>query len=137
MGEAAESSALEVAAAFVALINARDTEGILAAVTPGSRFFVEGESPTGGRESLRDAWAGYFAAFPDYEIHVDESIEKDDAAYLVGHTVGSHVPEELESVHGSVIWRCEVVDGLVDEWSVHPSSPANRMSFGLGRAPSP
>jgi len=52
-------TSLRVAAAFVELINAQDLRGIVDAVTDDSRFFVEGESPTVGRERLRAEWSVY------------------------------------------------------------------------------
>lgn len=122
---------LDVAASFVGLINAGDVEGIVRSLTPDSRFFVEGEAPTQGRDSLRVAWSGYFASFPSYRVYIDETHEKSDAAYLIGHTSGSHVPAELESQPSSVIWRCEIVDGQVSEWSIFPASKAHRARFGL------
>lgn len=125
-------TSLQVATAFVELINSHDLDGIAAAVTEESRFFVEGESPTVGRGPLREAWAGYFEAFPNYFVLVDETHERTDAAYLVGHTFGSHVPAELEQIPSSVIWRCEVVGSQVAEWSVYPASATNRERFNLG-----
>jgi ketosteroid isomerase-like protein len=125
--------AVEIATSFVALVNARDVDGIAAAVTPDSLFFVEGETPTVGRESLREAWAGYFTVFPNYRIFVDESHSRPDAAYLVGHTAGSHLPKELESISNSVIWRCECRGELISEWSIYATSDAARKRFGLNR----
>jgi len=122
---------LQVATAFVESINSQDLSGVIHSVSDDSRFFVDGEPPTVGRESLRDAWAGYFEAFPAYLIFVDESYERPDAVYLVGHTRGSHVPSELEKIPSSVIWRCEVTDDLVAEWSVFPASEGNRRRFDL------
>ncbi len=125
----------QVATDFVDLIHAQDLDGLIAAVTERSRFFVEGESPTVGREKLRAAWSGYFAAFPGYLVFVDEVFERSDAIYLVGHTSGSHVPPELERIPSSVIWRCEVFDQRVAEWSVFPGSEVHRERFALGPAP--
>lgn len=122
----------QVASAFVELINARDVDGIARAVSSDTRFFVEGESPTVGRGRVREAWAGYFKAFPDYVVFMDEAHERADATYLVGHTSGSHVARELELVPSSVIWRCEVAGDQVAEWSIYPASAANRERFGLG-----
>ena len=127
--------AVDIAVSFVDLINSGDARGIVVAVTPGSSFFVDGEDPTVGREALRIAWSGYFAAFPNYVIFIDETHEKSDAVYLVGHTSGSHVPQEEESLPSSVIWRCKVTAGLVSEWSIYNASMTNRTRFGLGHAP--
>lgn len=123
---------LQVATAFVELINTQDLDGLVAALTEESRFFVEGESPAIGKGNLREAWAGYFDAFPGYVVFIDEAYERANVAYLLGHTSGSHVSREIELIPSSVIWRCEVVGDQVAEWSVFAASSANRERFGLG-----
>lgn len=94
-------------------------------------FFVEGEKPTLGPQNNRRAWQRYFASFPDYQIHIDEVFERADAWYLVGHTYGSHVPREFETIPSSVIWRAVLEGSYLTEWSIYPSDESTRRRFGI------
>jgi len=134
-GSTGGSSRVRIATEFVELVNSQNLNGVIAALTEQSRFFVEGEPETVGRSDLRVAWAGYFAAFPSYVIFVDEIFEEKDAIYLVGHTSGSHLPREVEQTPSSAIWRCEVVGNQISEWSIYPGSAPYRARFGLATAP--
>ena len=107
-----------------------ETDGALA--SDDHMFFVEGEPTTIGKERVRPSWTGYFTAYPDYVVYEDELHDQEDAVYVVGHTNGSHVPQELETIPSSVIWRCVIDEfGKVSEWSIYPGTPVNRARFRL------
>ncbi len=92
-------------------------------------FFVEGEAPTIGVEANRRAWRGYFSSFPSYKIYIDSSYEDHGVFYLLGHTQGSHVPAELESVPESVIWKATLEADTLSEWIIFDGS--RRQSLGI------
>ena len=94
-------------------------------------FFVDGEQPSFGIEKNRQAWRGYFEGFPHYKIFIDKAYVHPDAWYLVGHTKGSHVPANLETIPGSVIWRAVIENNLLVEWSIYNTSVENRTRFNL------
>jgi hypothetical protein len=116
---------------WIDAINGQSIEQLTSLATEDHSFFVDGESPTLGRSKVASSWKGYFKAFPSYHIFIDESYAINKIQYLVGHTSGSHVPEELESVAGSVIWKCVVTMGKVEEWSIYPGTKDNRQLFGI------
>jgi len=120
-----------LATRWIDAINRRDIDDLSALAAPQHRFFVEGEEPTVGRDRIRNAWRGYFDAYPMYRIYVDEQYEKPDALFLIGHTTGSHVPTDLEEVPSSVIWRCEIADDKILEWSIYPATTSYRERFGI------
>lgn len=120
-----------LATRWIDAINRRDIDDLLAVAAAQHRFFVEGEEPTVGRDHIRSAWQGYFDAYPTYRIYVDERHEKPDALYLIGHTTGSHIPTDLEEVSSSVIWRCEIADDKILEWSIYPATTSYRKRFGI------
>ena len=117
---------------WIDYINAQNLDGLFALASEDHRFFVEGEPPTIGRDKVRSSWTGYFSGYPEYVVFEDELFDLDDAIYVVGHTTGSHVPQELEAIPSSVIWRCVVsTNGKVSEWSIYPATPENRSRFQL------
>jgi len=120
-----------LASRWIDAINAQDIDALAALAAKDHRFFVEGEEPTVGRERIKKAWIGYFQAYPDYRIYVDEDYDKRDAIYLIGHTTGSHIPTEFEEEPSSVIWRCEISNGRVSEWSIFPATDEHRKRFGI------
>lgn len=124
--------AIRTCRAWISHVNSQSLEGLESLASDNHTFFVEGESPTVGREWVRSSWNGYFSAYPDYVIYEDELHDRQDAVYVVGHTTGSHVQRELETIPSSVIWRCVVDDfGKVSEWSIYPATPLSRARFAL------
>lgn len=116
---------------WIDAINSKNLDALVSMMTPTHAFFVEGEPPTIGRENNRRAWRGYLTRFPGYRIHIDEAYAQADAWYLMGHTEGSHVPQELELTPSSVIWRAVLEGDRLLEWSIYPASEENRQRFGI------
>lgn len=125
--------AVQTCKAWISHINSQSLDGLESLASDDHTFFVEGEKPTVGKDQVRSSWTGYFTGFPEYAVYEDELRDHDDAVYVVGHTTGSHVPQELEKIPSSVIWRCVVDEaGKVSEWSIYPATLENRSRFGLG-----
>ena len=124
-------SPVEAVRAYIDRVNAADVGGLVELMTPDHVFYVDGEAPLSGREAMRKAWSGYFAAYPTYRIHVDEVYDRGEQVVVAGHTSGSHVPAAVEQVPRCVLWEARVVDGLVATWVIYPASPENRRRFGL------
>jgi len=80
---------------------------------------------------MRQAWRDYFDAFPQYRIFKDEVYENKNGVFIVGHTQGSHIADDEESVPGSVIWKAVVRNGEVSEWIVYPGTMEIRKRFAL------
>ena len=126
------SQAVEKCRTWIRHINDQNLDGLVSLASEDHTFFVEGETPTIGRDKVRPSWTGYFTGYPKYAVCADEFFDQDDVVYVIGHTTGSHVPQEIEVIPSSVIWKC-VVDreGSVSEWSIYPATPENRTRFGL------
>lgn len=116
---------------WISAINSGDLIRLVEIMSPSHTFFVEGEHPTIGKEKNHRAWQGYFSTFPNYQIFIDEYFDRPDAWYLVGHTQGSHVPPEIESIPRSVIWRAVLEGSQVFEWSIYPGDEAHCRQFSL------
>lgn len=86
---------------------------------------------------MREAWAGYFSAFPDYMIHVSAFFTLADTVILVGRTTGSHLqlPRAVE-FQESLIWAARIADDRVAEWRIYPDTPEARAELGIPTAAS-
>lgn len=108
--------------AFVEKINAHDVEGLADLMSENHLFVDSLGSVQKGREKMREAWRGYFALFPDYNISVLEIFEKDGTFVLLGSARGTYSVEGsfMEENRWEVPAACKAVikDGYVTEWRV-------------------
>ncbi|MGI9328963.1 MAG: ester cyclase [Pseudomonadales bacterium] len=114
---------------WIECINSQDIEKLASHMSADHTFFVEGEEPTVGIESNQQAWSAYFSAFPNYKIHIDSAYEDHGVFYLLGHTKGSHVPADLESIPESVIWKATLEADTLSEWIIFDGT--RRHSLGI------
>ena len=114
---------------WIECINRGDADRLVQFMSPGHTFYVDGEQPTVGPTRNLEAWRGYFAAFPHYLIFVDDVYEDNGTYYVLGHTQGSHVPAELESIPRSVIWKVGLDVATISEWIIYDGS--KRADLGL------
>ena len=86
-----------------------------------------------GRETMRQGWATYMNAFPQYMIHIGELFVVEDEVLMVGRTTGSHLglPRLEEFRDEPVIWVARIGDGLVTEWRLHADTPHERAALGM------
>lgn len=118
-----ETTAVDVALAFVAKINAHDVDGIVALMTP-DQVFIDGLGNTfRGAEQMRAGWSAYLKWFPDYAIKVTEQFSHGDAVALFGKARGTFaVNGKLQRENFWEIpaaWRAVVNNGRVAEWQVY------------------
>ena len=98
-------------------------------MSPNHTFYVDGEAPTVGAAKNTRAWQQYFASYPHYQIIIDSVHKDEDTYYLLGHTNGSHVPDELETIPESVIWKVGLAADTISEWIIYDGD--KRVEFGL------
>jgi ketosteroid isomerase-like protein len=103
---------LAAVVSFVDCINRGDLDGLVGLMTPDHRLVILDEAPLVGRDANREAWAGYFAAFPQYVIHPRSLVADGPRVRVVGTTTGSHLglPDD-EEMRLDVAWHAEVTDG--------------------------
>ncbi|HUJ31266.1 MAG TPA: nuclear transport factor 2 family protein [Candidatus Acidoferrum sp.] len=136
-----EASAVEVALAFVAKINAHDVDGVVALLS-SDHVFIDGlGSIFRGAEQMRSGWKTYLAWFPDYAIEVTEQFSRRDAVGLFGKARGTFavngkLPRE-NSWEIPAAWRAVVRNGRVAEWQVYcDNDPARKiMAVNSGKKP--
>ena len=110
---------LAAVVSFIDCVNRGDLDGLVARMTDDHTLVVLDEAPLVGREANREAWRGYFAAFPTYVIHPRE-LRADGARVEVrGTTTGSHLGlPDVEEQRLPVLWRAEVAGGRLARWQV-------------------
>ena len=109
----------EIALNFVDCINRQDVQGLATLMTDDHTFvgYERGDRAT-GRETMAKGFAEYFAAFPEYRIHVSKVLRSGDDIAIIGSTTGSHVAPELEA-RETLIWLARIEQGLVAEWRIY------------------
>jgi hypothetical protein len=121
-----------VAKAFIEAINRGDLDGLIALMADGHAMRILDEPPVMGEAALRNAWRGYFEAFPEYAIYVEQMATKDRRVAILGSTTGSHLglPDEEER-QLPVLWTADVSNGRVASWNIIDDSPELRRELGL------
>jgi hypothetical protein len=125
--------AIDIAFMFVERINRGDLEGLIELMAADHTFVDLAGDVEEGRDSMRNGWASYFSAFPEYMIPVSELYRVEDAVLLVGRTTGSHLrlPRQVE-FQESLIRASRIVDDLVAEWRIYHGTDDVRRALGVG-----
>lgn len=115
-----------IATRFNDAINARDLGALVALMTDDHAFVDSAGSRVDGKDRCRDAWAGFFAAFPDYCNHFDAIVDRADTAIIRGRSECSQA-----ALAGPALWVARARDGRLAEWRVLDDTPANRAQLGI------
>lgn len=125
----AADSPLHVVRSFVDRINAHDVEGLTALMTDDHVFIDALGARTVGRDAMRLGWKSYLDAFPDYEVTVDEWVERDDVVGLFGTARGTYAGDPAGGWATPAAWKARVRDGLVAEWRAFCDTESMRTSL--------
>jgi ketosteroid isomerase-like protein len=105
--------ATDVVAAFNDRINARDLPGLTALMTEDHTFVDAAGAAISGKPACADAWAGFFAQFPDYR-NVFETMSADgDTVRVTGYSVCAE-----PALAGPAVWTAAVRADKVSRWQV-------------------
>lgn len=112
------SDSEKIALEFVECINTQDVEGLAALMTEDHTFigYEEGDVAV-GRERMKEGFAQYFEAYPEYKIHISKVTRSGKDIAIIGTTSGSQIPPEVEAKE-TVIWIAKMKDQLVSEWRI-------------------
>ena len=127
----------EIAAEFVARINAHDVVGLSELMTDDHLFIDALDNRGVGRDAMRAAWNQYLASVPDYWIKVDTILQEDGTVALFGRAGGTYagrIPEG-QSAQWEVpaAWLAEVRRGQVAMWRVYADNLPMRRLTGSER----
>ena len=121
-------SEVEVATNFNSRINARDLDGLVRLMTD-DHTFVDTEGATViGRAACREAWQGFFEAYPDYRNLVATIGANGNLVTMVGRSECSQA--ELD---GPALWSAHIRGDQVAEWRVHHDTAENRAALDIPR----
>lgn len=110
----------EVVKEFINRINAQDNYS-LENMMPEDFVFIDAQDRRMGKEDTD--WAEYFRMFPDYKIHIEETLTKGNTVVILGSysqtyaVEGQLIPEN--HYKGSAVWRANVKDGAIILWQVY------------------
>ena len=121
-----KDEARAVVEAFNACITERDLDRLGALMTDDHTFVDSGGRAWHGRADCLSAWAGFFAAFPDYRNVLEALTPRDDVVVVTGHS-GCDEP----ALSGPAIWTARIDAGKVAEWRVHDDTDAVRSELGI------
>ena len=133
-----ERKPADVVLSFVEKINAHEVEELCGLMAEDHVFVDSQGKVVRGRESMRQAWRGYFAWFPDYKICVTETLQEGNTVALFGSASGTYcvngrlLPENRWEIPAA--WRAVVRDGLVAQWQVYADNAPVLRIMGANRA---
>ena len=120
---------------FIDCINRGDLDGLTALMADDHALLVLDEEPVIGRSANRDAWHGYFTAFPEYVVYPRQIVGSGGPVAVLGSTTGSHLGlPDAEELELDVVWLAEVVDGHLTRWQIADDTPELRARVGLSAA---
>jgi ketosteroid isomerase-like protein len=126
----------EVAAAFVARINAHDLQGLSELMTDDHAFIDALDNRAAGRAAMRAGWQQYFAAVPDYWIRVEAVFEDGGSVALFGRAGGTYAPGGPKGEAGAwevpAAWWAQVRGDHVAVWRVYADNLPLRQLMNAG-----
>jgi len=105
----------EIFIQFLSAINHHDIEALTALMTTDHLFVNSVGNRMHSATSMKVGWLGYFAMCPDYWIHTDDVMAKDDVVLAVGEAGGTI---DGVSWRTPAAWKAVIRDGKVMEWRV-------------------
>ena len=116
----------DLAQRFNQAINARDLEGLMALVTEDHLFVDSGQNEVRGKERIREVWAGFFSAFPDYRQVLEQCIPRAGEVVFVGRSECSQA-----ALRGPALWKAVIRTDRIAEWRVYEDTPETRRRLSL------
>ena len=116
-------TALEVAEAFVTVINSRDVDRLAYLMTADHVFIDADGAEHAGRDRMQQAWREYFDLIPDFRIKVTDHFVTNQTVVFLGQADGMFVhggelkPENHWTVPAA--WRVIIDTELVAVWQLY------------------
>ncbi len=121
------STAENVIRRYVALLNARDSEGIAALLHPDCRFIDSRGEWIDGRDNVALATERFFALEPRFVLTADSVIPHKGEVLLRG-TTSAERPE----LRTDILWRARVEQRLLILWQSYGPSSSLHLARILG-----
>lgn len=102
---------------FVEAINQQNLSKIIDMMTDDFQF-IDTYGEREDKEAMKTGWQGYFDWFPDYLIVIEDYIDNEDFAMIIGKASGSYLGQAEKHWAFPAAWRV-VVDGQqIKSWQV-------------------
>lgn len=107
-------------------INERRLADLVALMTEDHAFIDAHERTLSGRAGVKEAWRGFFDAFPDYRNVFESVTVRGDTVWATGHSECSD-----PALRGPAIWTATVRGRRISTWRVEEDTPEARAKVGL------
>jgi uncharacterized protein (TIGR02246 family) len=117
------SNDAHVVAAFIAAINRHDPAALAELMSEDHTFIDSSGRRVSGRKEMTEGWKAYFAMFPDFEIHVETTLNDNGVVAVFGSVSGTYngkrglVPKNRIAMPAA--WKASVADHKVKLWQVY------------------
>jgi ketosteroid isomerase-like protein len=111
---------------FNECINNRDIDGLAALMTDDHTFIDSANSAVEGKETVVEAWKGFFALFPDYQNIFERVESRTHLVAIMGHSTCFE-----KQVDGPALWTAKIRGDKVAEWRVYKDTPENRRALNF------
>ena len=131
-------SPAQVVSRFVAAVNAHDVVAIRALMTNDHRFVDAAGEVHAGPALVDEGWPQFLAAFPDYRIDVEDTVEDGTTIALFGRASGTFsgpapTPPATASFAFPAAWKAVVRAARLSEWRVYADVEPMLRSMGVKR----
>ncbi len=125
-------SPLTITRSFVAMINARNAEGLRDLMAENHLFTDSLGQTVEGQEAMYAAWKAYFRMAPDYEIVCEKMLCAGNTVVILGRARGTCAPGGSLSPanHWDVpaAWKAVIRKNRVAQWQVYADNePVRRI----------
>lgn len=108
---------------FIESINRADIESMSNLMTTDTLFIDSQGNEMMGKELLKEAWKGYFGLFPDYQIEITDTLQKDNLILMTGSASGTCQPTPQSADNSNhwripAAWKAVVLEDKIKLWQV-------------------
>ncbi|MFN0200957.1 MAG: nuclear transport factor 2 family protein [Bacteroidia bacterium] len=108
---------------FIEKINAHEVKAMGELFSDDHVFIDAQDKKLEGKQRLIEGWEAYFTLFPDYQINIEEIIEKDSTVIGFGKASGTYMgmTSELNENRWEIpaVWRAEIAKGKIKQFRIY------------------
>jgi hypothetical protein len=119
--ETFQSKTSELIVAFVEAVNHQNITKIVMGLSENTIFCNSQGKEISGKENVIRAWMNYFELFSDYYIEVDQIIENDHTAVILGYSGGTYKKsvDDLDKWRLPSAWKVKLNNSEIAQWQVY------------------
>ena len=102
---------------FVEVINRQDLPCIIEMMSEDF-YFIDTYGGKADKEQMKTGWQGYFDWFPDYHIEVEDYLENEKFAVIIGKAGASYLGDGSRHWEFPSCWKVVVKESRIQLWQV-------------------